>query len=622
MSEATLPDAPAHTPRSWPIRLTHLLFAAALWFVATFAFFGELGQWRDDPAYCFRDHATGENKLTFGKPTVNYFFRPLYYMTQPWQQSELGGSPLNHFISALVQALIAALAYRLLRRLGVWRAAACAAAVALYVMPQTWEISYYLAAMPTGLSCGTFLLLALVSLRWFRARPGGWMAWAMPPVVFILALSIPCWNEQIGAAAPAVLLLCLGERRPDGKPPLLRGLAAGSLAGAAQALYVALYWATRPGEGRGSAGSLARPHELADRLFQTFDGFEVVAFMKHRFGSETLREGWRAIAEHPAPAVIMAVVVALVSAGWLVRVTRTSHADSPNASPRRAIAAIAFGIATFALAWLPIIIVRGENVESRTLFPPMIGLVIAAAGLVQLATGAPRRAGRATRFALAAAFVAACIPSLVMLVGIQSAMHKRAELNERQGEQLRRLIPNPSPWTAFVPLEIMGPKGSKWSRFSATFTGPWEHAPASTAALRATYRRGDLAMGWRRPWIPNAPVLDVTSEGLIYDDRLTPANHQLFRSVHRAKEPPTLIPWSKLVPFVIDPEGNVVLVHLISVKRKGADDGEETVERYRVESVLRLASADPKATPRLAHVRLKPDERATLHPVVFWDRSK
>lgn len=611
------PDAgPSVTGRVWRVRAAHLLFAGVMWFIATFAFFGELGQWRDDPAYCFRSPVTGANLLTFGEPTVPYFFRPLYYMTQPWQQSQLGGHWTNHLISAIVQGIIGVLVYRLLRRQGVWRGAASAAAVVLWVMPQTWEISFYLAAMPTGLSCVTFLLLSLVSLRWFRGKSAGWRTCVMPAWIFVLALAVPCWNEQIGAAAPAMFFLSLGERRADGKRPWARGVAAAGAACAAQMLYVALYWGTQPGASRGSSGSIVGVSELPKRVMEVVRGMETVAFMRHRFGADAMHAGVRAITEHPGAAAVMIGCVVVASLGWLVRVARTSHVDSANASGRRAMATIAYGTVVFLLSWAPVVMVRGEQVESRTWFPPAIGVVIAVAGAFQLWLGARHRVGSCVRLVLAAGFIALCAPSLVALVGIQSALHERMKLDAMQAEQLMRLVPKPAPWTAFVPLEVMGPNNSRWSRFSSTFTGPWEHGPASTPSLRAIYRRNDLAMGWRRPWNANSPRLNATSEGLIYDDRTGPDQQRLYRGIHGAKAPPTLIQWSRVVPFVLDPEGNVVLVHLVSVKPEGGP-----VQRFPVESVRRIVAANPGAGARLAHVRLRPETPATVHPVAFTGRS-
>lgn len=621
MSEAGDPDMGATAGRcargAWPARVTHLLFALIVWFIATFAFLGELGQWRDDPSYCIRNHATGENLLTLGKPTVTFFYRPLYYMTVPWLQTELGGHWTNHLISALVTGAVATLTYVLLRRLGVWRGAASAAAIWLVVMPQTWEVVFYLSAMPTGLSCLTFLILSLVSLRWFQAAAiGGWRMWGMPPVIFALALAVPCWNEQVGAAAPALFFLSLGERRSDGKRPWLRGVVAAGAACAAQALYVGLYWATNQNVLRGNVETIVRPHELPERLTAIGDGMAQIAFMRHGFGQDALRAGFGAMADHPGPATAMLVCVVIVSGGWMARVSRDNHADSARSRDGRALAAIAFGLCVFALAWLPLIIIRGQGVESRAWFAPAMGAVVALAGMLQLLTRTRLWKRRGVKLVFAAAFLAVSIPSLVAMVGVQSGFHRRKELNERQAEQLRRLVPHPPSFTVFVPLEVMRPAGYQWSRFHETFTGPCEHGPAAVPAIRAIYRRSDLAMGWRKLWNRSTPGLGATSEGLVYDDRLMEEWMRLYRHIKTGEAPPTTLAWSRVIPFVLDPAGNVVLVSEVSVAR---EDG--VVQTFRVEAVHRHAAKGQNGSTPLAHVRLHKDDPIGKNEVTFLKRA-
>lgn len=620
MPEAGDPEVcPLPKRRVWPIRVTHLLFALVVWFIATFAYLGDLGQWSDDYAYDNRDVVTGENPLGLGESIVPFFWRPLFYMSVPWLQSELGGHWTNHLISAIVRGGVSVLVYLLLRRLGVWRGAACGAAVGLLAFPAAWEVSFWLSAMPTGVMSATFLVMCLVCLRWFRApAAGGWRAWmswgAMPAVIFGLAFSIPCWNEQIGAAVPAVFLLALGERRADGKRPIGRGLAATMAACAAQVLYIGLYWSSGPGGTRGSGETMARPNEWPERIAWIADGAWSVGRLRD-FGGPALRAGFDAMAAHPGAAALGIVVFVLTAGGWMTRVTRELPHDSVLASVDRTCAAIGFGVAVLFLAWLPLVVVRGQSVEPRMWFAPAIGGVIAVAGCVQAVAGA-LKGGRASgrpgaRFLAAGALVGLVTLSLIVLVGVQSAMHQRKELDARQAAQIEQLAPTPEPWTVFVALEIMRPRGARWSRFVTTFYGPWENVSASTPALRMAYGREDLAMGWRRFSARWSPRIAATSEGLVFDDRLVDDWQRLHHRLPGAAAAPTTLAWARVIPFVIDPDGNVVLVREVIAH---GEDGRD--ERFDVRTVGSLL--DSRGGPmRAARVRLADDQMRSGNRVEF-----
>lgn len=608
---APIPSPSSVADARWSAAVTHLLFAVGLWFIATFAFLGDLGQWSDDYAYTFTHPATGGNALEIGHSLVPFFWRPLYYMTVPWLQSELGGHWVNHLLSAIVRGAVSLLLYVFLRRQGVWRSASCAAAIGLMAFPAAWEVSFWLSAMPTGVMGAMFLVLSLVCLRWFRAPTRvGWRTWTMPPVIFVLAFSVPCWNEQIGAAAPALLLLTLGERGADGRRPWRRGLVASIVACAAQALYLVLYWTTKPPGGRGGADSIVHPAELPERIALTLRGMQEVGLMRD-FGLHAVQAGFRALADHPWAGVVGITAVVLAGGGWLTRVTRESPSDSALARTDRTVATIVFGLAVFALAWLPVVMVQGQSVESRLWFAPAIGLVIAIAGCLQWL--AQTRAGPrpAARLALATVFLALLIPATVALVGIQSAMHARKQLDERQAAQITRLVPAPAPWTVFVPLEIMRPRGERWSRFVTMFYGPWEHVAAATPSLREAYGRNDVAMGWRRFSPRWSPVLGATAEGLVYDDRLVDDWMRLYHRVPKGTPPPTTLAWSRVIPFVIDPDGNIVLVEEVRVDDAGSD------LVYPVTSVLGLIAERRLGPLRVARVRIRTDTRARGDDVTF-----
>jgi hypothetical protein len=620
MPEAGDPEVcPLPKRRVWPARLTHLLFALTVWFIATFAYLGDLGQWSDDYAYDKRDVATGENSLALGESIVPFFWRPLFYMSVPWLQSELGGHWTNHLINAGVRGIVSGLVYLLLRRMGVCRGAACGAAVGLLAFPAAWEVSFWLSAMPTGVMGATFLAVCLICLRWFRApAASGWRAWmswgVMPPVIFALAFSIPCWNEQIGAAVPAVFFLALGERRSDGKRPIGRGLAATVAACAAQALYLGLYWSSGPGGTRGSGETMARPNEWPERIAWIADGAWNVGRL-HDFGGPALRAGFDAMAAHPGAAVAGIVVFVLAAGGWITRVARDSRHDSGLACVDRSLSVIGFGVAVFLLAWLPLVVVRGQSVEPRMWLAPAIGGVIAIAGCVQVIAGALRR-GRAggrpgVRFLAAGTLVGLVVPALVVLVGVQSAMHQRKELDARQAAEIVRLAPTPEPWTVFVALEIMQPRGTRWSRFVTTFYGQWENVSASTPALRLAYRREDLAMGWRRFSARWSPRIEATREGLVFDDRLVDDWQRLHHRLPGATAAPTTLSWEHVIPFVIDPDGRVVLVREVSAR---GEDGRD--ERFEVRTVGRLVDRAGESM-RVARVRLADDPVRSGNRVEF-----
>jgi hypothetical protein len=238
--------------------------------------------------------------------------------------------------------------------------------------------------------------------------------------------------------------------------------------------------------------------------------------------------------------------------------------------------------------FLPIMAMAVYDPDPRTRYWPCVGLALLVAGVgARLSRSAP--AGVAGRRVMAAVLLGVLLGGATCLVGVQSAFRDRWRLDQEQGRELVRLLPDAPPLTFFVPLDIAS-KGIRTGApvFDAHFRSVWEFPWTAPRFILTAFGRADVRSGFWRSWTPGAPVRGADETGIHFTDRLGPAFPRIEGSGSR-------VPWERAVPFIIDGDARVRLVTKVIIP--GADGGEVTIEvpqareRRLPEVVFRLPRA-------------------------------
>jgi hypothetical protein len=263
-----------------------------------------------------------------------------------------------------------------------------------------------------------------------------------------------------------------------------------------------------------------------------------------------------------------------------------------------------------------VVLVSGQSVVPRLLYFPSIGLAIAVAaggGLVRGMISRRFSALIAPVAAIAVAFVTAL--GGVTLVGIQKQYQNRSRADVAVAQSLLKLMPDPPAESIFVPLRVDHlPSRSGRLFFDRLRPGAFETIWSATALTRQSYHRRDLwAAGWN-PW--RLPLIDdPNSQSVRLNDRFviwSPFPHDQLGG--------TRVPWSNVVPFVVEPNGRVRLVRRLAFEQE--DGSTLTIQPAIVQARLNAATAS--ALPRgdstvfRAMLPLEEAERARFQPLPAW----
>jgi hypothetical protein len=233
--------------------------------------------------------------------------------------------------------------------------------------------------------------------------------------------------------------------------------------------------------------------------------------------------------------------------------------------PRR-LWAVLFGLAIFVLGWAPIVAVRNQTVETRLFYYPLIGIIIVIAVFADsfisfCRISSPVRQYLVTLFGVGIAFVA-CTQAVCM-VGIQSAFRERSRLDKSQVRQLRALVPDPKPGSVFVPLHTEDAAARtgfyQFDQFAISAFATFWSAPR---ALQFAYNRQDISSTFYLQWGPLPLVFENT--GALYRNGLPP-----FDASPRDR---TIIPYDRMIPFIVNQDGNVTLVQSLKVERASGEN--------------------------------------------------
>lgn len=617
-------------------RVAIAAFPIVLWFIASFAFLGDWGRWNDDYFHDLRDPVTHDGLAGPMALQSGTAFRPLFYAIVPPLITNVGEAMwIPHAIGALVHGLVCGWVYVLSRRLGLtWRGASLAVLIVL-VYPPHWQAVLWASAMPTALATAGVLGLALIVDRAARGEgtPSGWLTLGC----VALGLAIPCLNEQPAACVPAlaVLMVARGVRperhSPRSQPssedarvstgvdstlsprvPCLRRAMTlnGALLGIA--IYVAWFWLTASSTQRGGVATLIGLNDVAPRVAVVAER----AWFHMRFrdmGIGPIVQMVEVIAQHRVVASIYAAALVVAGLAWIRRWSRLEPQEARDAvvSPDAASVgfpcrAIALGLGWFACSWIPLVMIRGQGVESRLLYPGWPGLAIAlAAALDALGQrGREGRSGQAIRTATGVIVAAVSLLGGFMFVGIQSALRERARLDVIEGQRLAELAPRTPPGSIVLPLAVLNTSTHTGVRaFDTMMYGALRRPWASASYLPKALRRKDLASGWVGDWDRWTPLIDSFSskdgsEGLLYD------NPKLWIEKLAVEFPTnghgaTILPANRILAFVIDEAGQVRLVERVEFERVAGDPEPVRIELPQVAGDASLAEAD-RAVVRFA----------------------
>lgn len=525
----------------------------------------------DDYGFHLRDPVTGGyawQDLLY--PHWHGFFRPLHVMLVADLHTVFFHQPaVVHFVAAAGHGLATWMLYRVLVSLRLGPAPASAAAVLFLTYPAGYEVVLWPSACSASFSTALVLAAYLLTVRWAERRSS---ARALL-LLFLAAFAAPCFYEQPASALGATPLLYLAAaRNGENKVARLKNAAiVGMVAFSACALYIGIMVGTIS-HARGAAGSYVTLESLPERLSQVFTAAKYDLALDD-FWPGALAEGARGLKRAPLMALL---VLALLIAGarpWMRLFGRWTRREPVRPeiqppSPGRPMIVLAAGSVVFLLAWLPVIAVASQGMASRLTYTPVLGLCIVLAAGLRIARDMWRRYEGDSPWpgvAVGAAALTVAVVSSVTMVGVQSVLRKRWQMDQRDCAALRSLVPDPPHNAVFMPLRLdHWPTQTGSPHFDRLAWSGWSLAACSTSMTRFAYGRADIASTESLPWIPYR--LDSFDEaGLWYNGRA------FLRPVSDTKNRQH-VEWAALIPFTVDKNGRLKLVSQLRI-----DDGVNTV---------------------------------------------
>lgn len=549
---------------AWAAHFPLLLFPLALWWVATLFFGGDVGRLSDDYEMLRRDPVTGVLDLpAVQTPDRPYFIRPVFlFVAHNLITIFHGHEWVVHAFMAGVHGLVALLLYSVLRRARVGTLAATSAALLFLVLPQNHEAVFWMSAMGSEAALATFLILALVVVR---QESRGLASLGLP---FVLAFSVPCWNEQAAAAVPALPLLFLAVRRADQpfRPLLRHALVITGVCMAGVGLYLALLIGTTPAGQRGSASSLISAAELLPRWGESISSSW--NWTAGQLGRDVVIGGLIR-ASRELDSVRAAVALALLVVGgvlFALRWARPRDAEGPPAaSAPRLVWLALFGLFAALLTLLPAAVIREQPLFSRLYAVHVAGLALVAGSAFACLERA--RGSRSGRWVAGTAGAAVAVGTSVLafsMIGLQGLFRDTARFDRSIPEQLAALMPGPERGTVFVPLDARAWAGDTGRKlFDGAIPLALFHEYAIGPLTREVFRRPDLDVVPFNTW-RGLRLSGFTADTLVVPCPVSDGVAGKFRR--------TRIPWSRTVPFVIDEDGDVELVRRVWIERPNGRD--------------------------------------------------
>jgi hypothetical protein len=543
------------------------LYPLVLLVLSTCYCFTERGLFLDDWYYMQRSAADGTiESLILERPI--HFWRPIYRVTV----SVLITACSDHLwiaycVAAMVHGGVALLLWRLVRTLGAGPIAAAVGALLFLVWPAHFEAVLWISAIPTVMSAGFMACAWNLQVDSARGTRRG-AAYLIPICV---GLSV-CSNEQAAcgiAVLPAIYFASiagLGSWRAFMGKCILPATAGGML--------IIVYMAIHKSMG-------LPPPPTADGHFTTspermIDHIKLAGpwIFEQSFGLGYIRSALVSagdvIREHPRRAVILGLIATFSLKIWADRMGRDStaraqvrgraargHATEGSVAASCSLRSgwvFAAALLAFIGPMVPIIVMCYWMV-SRVMYAPnmAIPLVVAASGslIERMIPSMGVHAGSWMRVGIAHVVGGLLLVPAGAMVGFQHGYVERTRQDEHELSQLHALVPDPEPWSVFVPVYVDLPalKPGRIPRFDHFYWSPFHAWWSARWAIRATYKRDDL----------------LSAYGLWHDHGLGKLTREwctvrLFLGDRMR--------WEKLIPFSIDNLGNVHVITEVAYEGK------------------------------------------------------
>jgi hypothetical protein len=591
------------TPRARAARLAAVAFPVVLLLFATLFLRGQIGFWSDDYWHNQRDpvtqalpdlHASGHLSLA---PLVihrGFFLRPLFYVIVPIVTTLAWPVPwAAHLVMVGAHAAVCLLLWRLLRRLGLSPLASSAAALLYMVYPIQFEAVFWVSALPTTLAVVLMLWIFHMHVAIARGRTARWRM----PVMTLATFALCCLNEQpaMGVLSMPILYAAAlprgstrGDPAPQRRPPrsgvrhLLLALLPPLFCGLAVLFYLYLVKRGLPALGihpvppgiRGSASTLVRLDQVPARTREFAHSLWPRICMKN-FAGGCLKVGLAELRSAGWPTLVW--LAALLGSGvlWVVRWSRepARAAGAPGRVMPRTLLTVALGLTIYVIGFVPPTLVAVYLADSRLMYWPSIGLAIAIGAVGTALEGAALRSGKA-RAAAAGALAFSLLLGGVCYVGIQAAFRNRWRMDRDEGRQLAALVPDPPPYTFFVPLRVDSRAvRTGYPVFDVHHRSVWEFMWTAPKFVKTALHNDLVRCGYWRSWTPNDPVRGGDETGIHYADRLGPAmleeNGERRRAFLPIEGSGSRVPWRRTVPFIVDSDGRVRLITTIIIEAPG-----------------------------------------------------
>jgi len=439
---------------------------------------------------------------------------------------------LVHCVNA---ALIGGLAWRLVRtRL------AFIVATWLYLVPLIANEAVLWHTANTAYLPSMLVTLMGVHAYLFAARE--WHPALLLTALISLGVSPLFCEALVGVAAliPFVVMTVEASNRTKGNPVvvLARALTFSAVVYAGYGLYWQLVLRHAPNVAARGGFTLDPWYVFGHRIPEVLRG---VLWLLTSWGlSGPLAEAFRLGLGEWLSSVGGGLLLGLLAASLVFSVAAYSPSDERRFAHdgRRTSATFLIGLAWAMLTLLPLVLVKSQIVEVRTLYAPWAGIAIAAAALLQKVVDCiPRHEKWVSRLVLALSGLIMGVSSLAM-AGVVRAYQLRWDLDQRQVHALRSAIPSlprMSPiWVLPVALDerCVSHSMGQFTLLDRYLFGVFETPWSAAAALRMEYRRPDIfavaANRWDRLHLTDVTrTVDGTITEITVQDTRVPIDHIL-----------------------------------------------------------------------------------------------
>ena len=546
------------------------LFPIVLWAFATLFLLGDFGWWNDDYFFNQRDPVTGQYESTFLKRRQPEF-APADGLL-PWRPIHMTGTAslitvfwdrpaVVHAVGAGIHLLCGAALFLFLRRLRISLHASAAVVCIHFAHASHFEAVLWASSLVTALAAAAYFAALAAMVEFGRTRR--WWFGALAP---LLTLIIAGCYEQPAPCLPTFALAYFAGywMRPQREPWSWRELINAAWPTAAALGIMVVYtlnvrYNSPPGIGSDEASYVP----LRD-LWRRMD--EVVSAMRPLAYAEPLSPGaislgLSALLEHLPRAALFLLGLGVTGAAALHAWTTTPPfaPESASRTTKGAVAAIVIGLCTLIGACVPLAAITGYMPNPRTFYLVCAGALVIVAGaghLVALLLERIPRATAAVRLIGGSAAMLVTLLGAVMYVGVQQRFALIHRAGVHQAEQLKTLVPAPPPEAVMVPLaDYSRPVDSGDRAFDRSLQGAWDYTWQSWFFLQNHYQRKDVHGFFVNRSHDRGVLQGISLDDITLEWAMSLPDRQPDGGITGVK-----IPLARVVPFVIDPQGNVRVV--------------------------------------------------------------